>query len=70
MGKQVVAITGAAGNLGSILAEGLLSDDVELHLLWHKRPLPDSLLVGWNTQFSTCEDTFGGGEDADGRNGI
>ena len=44
MGKQVVAITGAAGNLGSILAEGLLSEDVVLHLLWHKRPLPYYLL--------------------------
>lgn len=44
MGNQVVAITGAAGNLGSILAEGLLSDEVELHLLWHKKPLPDTLL--------------------------
>jgi len=44
MGKQVVAITGAAGNLGSILAKGLLSDEVELHLLWHRKPLPDSLL--------------------------
>ena len=45
MEKQVVAITGAAGNLGSILAEGFLSDDVELHLLWHKKPLSDSLLA-------------------------
>ena len=44
MGKQVVAITGAAGNLGSILAKGLLSDEVELHLLWHRKPLPVSLL--------------------------
>lgn len=44
MEKQVVAITGAAGNLGSLLAEGLLSDEVELHLLWHKNPLPESLL--------------------------
>ncbi|MBR6597764.1 MAG: NAD-dependent epimerase/dehydratase family protein, partial [Paludibacteraceae bacterium] len=45
MEKQVVAITGAAGNLGGILAEGFLSDDVELHLLWHKKPLSDSLLA-------------------------
>jgi nucleoside-diphosphate-sugar epimerase len=44
MEKQVVAITGAAGNLGGLLAEGLLSDEVELHLLWHKNPLPESLL--------------------------
>ena len=29
MEKQVVAITGAAGNLGSLLAEGLLSDDLK-----------------------------------------
>lgn len=45
MGKQVVAITGAAGNLGGILAEGLISEDVELHLLWHKKPLSDTLLA-------------------------
>ena len=157
MGNQVVAITGAAGNLGSILAEGLLSEDVELHLLWHKKPLPETLLssekvkpfqvdlrdakgleaslkgvdtvihfagilfmgnpekflpttnvqyfanllqaaklagvkkvvlfsfphvegdttpehpdrtVGWNTQFCTCEDSFGGGETVDGRDRI
>lgn len=43
MGKQVVAITGAAGNLGGLLAEGLLPEDVELHLLWHRNPLPDRL---------------------------
>lgn len=41
----MVAITGAAGNLGGILAEGFLSDNVELHLLWHKKPLSDTLLA-------------------------
>lgn len=44
MAKQVVAITGAAGNLGGLLAEGLLSEDVEMHLLWHNKPLPDQFL--------------------------
>lgn len=44
MAKQVVAITGAAGNLGGLLAEGLLNEEVDLHLLWHKKPLSEVFL--------------------------
>jgi nucleoside-diphosphate-sugar epimerase len=36
-------ITGAAGNLGSLLAEHLLSGGHELRLMHHRRPLPESL---------------------------
>lgn len=37
MKKQRIAITGAAGNLGSILAERLLDEDITLNLLVHKK---------------------------------
>lgn len=35
--KHRVAITGAAGNLGSLLARHMVNDDVELNLLIHKK---------------------------------
>lgn len=41
--KQVVAITGAAGNLGNILALNMADDEVFLHLLWHNKPINPSL---------------------------
>ena len=41
--KQVVAITGAAGNLGGILARNMARDEVFLHLLWHNKPIIPSL---------------------------
>ena len=41
---MTIAITGAAGNLGSLLAESFLNEDVKLHLLYHKKPLNDRLL--------------------------
>lgn len=37
MTKLRVAITGAAGNLGSFLSHGLVSEDVNLNLLIHKK---------------------------------
>lgn len=37
MNNQIVAITGAAGNLGSKLAESMVNDPITLHLLWHKK---------------------------------
>ncbi len=40
---QTVAITGAAGNLGSILARGMLKDEVALHLLIHKKDVDEEL---------------------------
>lgn len=38
-----VAITGAAGNLGSLLAQGLKDMNVHLNLLIHKKDIPDNL---------------------------
>lgn len=43
MRKQRVAITGAAGNLGGLLAHGLLKEAIELNLLIHKKDLNDEL---------------------------
>ena len=41
MGKRVL-ITGAAGNLGGLLARRLLKDEVLLHLLVHRQDVsPD-----------------------------
>jgi nucleoside-diphosphate-sugar epimerase len=40
--RRVVLITGAAGNLGGMLARHLLPSGVALRLMWHRRPLaPD-----------------------------
>lgn len=41
--KQTVAITGAAGNLGSILAQDMVCDNVVLHLLWHRKEISPSM---------------------------
>lgn len=44
MQKIRVAITGAAGNLGGLLAEGMAGNkDVNLNLLIHKKDVPDNL---------------------------
>lgn len=43
--KQTVAITGAAGNLGNILAQSMVCDNVILHLLWHRKEI-SPLMVG------------------------
>lgn len=45
MNKQVIAITGAAGNLGGKLAESMVNDSISLHLLWHKKNV-DAVLAG------------------------
>jgi uncharacterized protein YbjT (DUF2867 family) len=46
--QEVVLITGAAGNLGGMLARHLLPRGLALRLMWHRRPLaPD--LVGCAT---------------------
>ena len=39
-----VLITGAAGNLGGLLARHLLPSGLELRLMYHRRPLADELL--------------------------
>lgn len=49
MNKLKVAITGAAGNLGGLLAEGMVSRDVNLNLLIHKRDISDNLKNKDNT---------------------
>lgn len=41
--KQTVAITGAAGNLGGILAQSMVHDNLTLHLLWHKKEISPSM---------------------------
>ncbi len=41
--KTTIAITGAAGNLGSILAQYIVHDDIMLHLLIHRKDVPTSL---------------------------
>lgn len=48
--SQTVAITGAAGNLGSILARSMLKDDVLLHLLVHHRSLPSDIVYAPNVR--------------------
>ncbi len=47
---KTVAITGAAGNLGSILARGMLQDEVNLHLLIHKKDADEDLKASPNTK--------------------
>ena len=42
MGKRVL-ITGAAGNLGGLLARRLLKDEVLLHLLVHRQDVSPEL---------------------------
>lgn len=48
MEKLRIAITGAAGNLGSLLARGLAASDVNLNLLIHKKELDNDLKDGDN----------------------
>lgn len=43
MVKQRIAITGAAGNLGNLLAYGLQKKDVKLNLLIHNKKISDDL---------------------------
>ena len=48
--NQRVAITGAAGNLGSTLAYEMVKDNVNLHLLTHKKSAPDDLVSRANVK--------------------
>jgi len=43
-------ITGAAGNLGSLLARHLLAGGHPLRLMYHRRPLPDDLRTARNVE--------------------
>src|SRR5215831_11899512 len=44
-GSSPVLITGAAGNLGSLLARHLAGKGCNLRLMYHRKPLPDDLLA-------------------------
>jgi nucleoside-diphosphate-sugar epimerase len=43
-GSSSVLITGAAGNLGSLLARHLAGKGRDLRLMYHRKPLPDDLV--------------------------
>ena len=45
-----ILITGAAGNLGSLLARHLLPRGHELRLMYHRRPLPDDVTRAANVR--------------------
>lgn len=40
-----ISITGAAGNLGGLLARHLAARGHALRLMWHRKPIPDELLL-------------------------
>lgn len=50
MKKQRIAITGAAGNLGSLLAKRLLCEEVNLNLLIHQKDVPYELSSSQKTE--------------------
>ena len=50
MNKQRIAITGAAGNLGSLLAKRLLYEEVNLNLLIHQKEVPYELSSNQKTE--------------------
>lgn len=50
MNKQRIAITGAAGNLGSLLVKRLLCEDVNLNLLIHQKEVPYELSSNQKTE--------------------
>ncbi len=45
-----IAITGSAGNLGSLLARHMIMDNVKLHLLIHKKDVEENLKAAPNAQ--------------------
>lgn len=48
--STVILITGAAGNLGSLLARHLAPRGYSLRLMFHRKPLPPDLLAAPNVQ--------------------
>ncbi len=50
LGRMTILITGAAGNLGSILARHLTSGGHELRLMYHRTLLADDLLAAPNVR--------------------
>jgi nucleoside-diphosphate-sugar epimerase len=47
-GRPTILITGAAGNLGGLLAQHLAAGDHELRLMYHRRPLNRALATAPN----------------------
>src|SRR5436309_8132905 len=47
-GRRTILITGAAGNLGSLLSRHLMSTGHELRLMYHHTPLPQDLAQATN----------------------
>ena len=43
--QPTILITGAAGNLGGLLAHHLAGRGHALRLMWHRKPIPDELLL-------------------------
>jgi len=46
--QRTVLITGAAGNLGSLLSRHLVGSALHLRLMYHRKPLADDLLQSTN----------------------
>jgi nucleoside-diphosphate-sugar epimerase len=55
MAPKTIVITGAAGNLGSLLARGLAGSEHRLRLMFHRRQLPDDLAHAANAE-AVCAD--------------
>lgn len=48
--RRTILITGAAGNLGRLLARQLVATGHELHLMYHRTPLPEDLTRAANVR--------------------
>ena len=48
--RPTILITGAAGNLGSLLSRQLASTGHELRLMYHRTPLPDDVARAANVR--------------------
>ena len=50
--RPTILITGAAGNLGGLLARSLVSHAIDLRLMAHRTPVPAELAGGGDDQLS------------------
>lgn len=48
--RRTILITGAAGNLGSLLSRHLIPSGHELRLMYHRRPLPNDVVHAANVR--------------------
>src|ERR1700730_4099608 len=48
--RRTILITGAAGNLGSLLSRRLIPTGHELRLMYHRRPLPEDVAQAANVR--------------------